>query len=110
MCETVPGSPYQVPCAPPSQERQQCLRTAQVQGRELSTLQESLGQCRAELKAASLKNSDLKKDLDKITLQLKKRVRPYSYVTCCTVCYTSSLAEAGSEYALVLSTGCREAA
>lgn len=63
----------QATCQQVDEERQQCLRAAQGQERELGTLQESLGQCRAELKAASLKNSDLKKDLDKITLQLKKR-------------------------------------
>ena len=100
--ETVPRSLYQVPHAPPSQERQQCLRVAQGQERELGTLQESLGQCRAELKAASLKNSDLKKDLDKITLQLKKRVRPCSYVTDCPACYTGLIsvdeADSGSLY------------
>ena len=47
---------------------------AQSQEQELTSLQESLGQCRTELKAANIKNSELKRALDEITLQLKKRV------------------------------------
>ena len=57
-----------------SQERQECLKMAQSQEQELTSLQESLGQCRTELKAANIKNSELKRALDEITLQLKKRV------------------------------------
>ena len=40
----------------------------------MSTLQDDLSQARMELKAAGIKNGDLKKALDEITLQLKKRV------------------------------------
>jgi len=50
------------------------LQAAHSQEQELSSLQEALGQCRTELKAANIKNSELKKSLDEITLQLKKRV------------------------------------
>ncbi len=50
------------------------LRTAQAQDEDLSRLQEQLTQCRAELKVAATKNSELKRSLDEITLHLKKRV------------------------------------
>ena len=40
----------------------------------MSTLQDNLSQARMELKAAGIKNGDLKRALDEITLQLKRRV------------------------------------
>ena len=49
----------------------------------MSTLQDDLSQARMELKAAGIKNGDLKKALDEITLQLKKRVRFAIYKIVC---------------------------
>lgn len=53
---------------------------------ELSTLQDSLSQVKAELKTATAKNGDLKKSLDQITFQLKKRVRSRGGAGHCTYC------------------------
>ena len=56
------------------QERSKCLRTVKAQEVELSTLQDNLNQVKTELKTAVTKNDGLKKSLDEITFQLKKRV------------------------------------
>ena len=50
------------------------MKTAQTQDKEIGVLQDELSQVRTELKAANLKNNELKMALDEITLQLKKRV------------------------------------
>lgn len=56
------------------QERTQCLKTAKEQEKEVAALQDNLSQARTELKAAGIKNGELKRSLDEITLQLKRRV------------------------------------
>ncbi len=61
------------------QERGQCLSRARAQERELNSVQEEVTQARAEAKAANIKNTDLKRSLDEITLQLRRRVRKINY-------------------------------
>ena len=56
------------------QERTRCLKTAKEQEKEVDALQDNLSQTRTELKAAGIKNGELKQSLDDITLQLKRRV------------------------------------
>lgn len=73
------------PSSPPPKERQQCLLTAQSQEQDLSSLQEALGQARAELKTTVSKNTELKRALDEITLQLRRRVSPCSYILLHTI-------------------------
>lgn len=56
------------------QELGHCLKTVQMQEKELTTLQSQLSQTKTALTAANIKNDDLKQSLDEITLHLKKRV------------------------------------
>ena len=42
---------------------------------ELSHLQENLSQAKAELKTTADKNTEMKKSLDELAFQLKKRVK-----------------------------------
>lgn len=56
------------------QERTRCLKTAKEQEKEVAALQDNLSDARTELKAAGIKNGELKRSLDEITLQLKRRV------------------------------------
>ena len=55
-------------------ERNRCLKTVKAQEAELSAGQDGLSKFKTELKAANSKNEDLKKSLDEITFQLKRRV------------------------------------
>lgn len=55
-------------------ERNRCLQTIKAEEAELSALRDNLSQLKAALKTATTKNDDLKKSLDEITFQLKKRV------------------------------------
>ena len=50
------------------------MKTVKAQETELSILQENFSQARAELKAATMKNGELKKSLDEATFQLRRRV------------------------------------
>ena len=50
------------------------MKTAKEQEKEVAALQDNLSQARTELKAAGIKNGELKRSLDEITLQLKRRV------------------------------------
>lgn len=50
------------------------MKTVKAQEAELSAGQDGLSKLKAELKAANSKNEDLKKSLDEITFQLKRRV------------------------------------
>lgn len=50
------------------------MNRVHAQERELNSLQEEATQARAEAKAANIKNNDLKRSLDEITLQLHRRV------------------------------------
>ena len=56
------------------QERARLLKTAKEQEEETVSLQENLSKARTELKAAGIRNGELKQTLDEITLQLKRRV------------------------------------
>lgn len=72
------------------QEQTRCLKTAKEQEKEMAVLQDNLSQARTELKAAGIKNGELKKALDEITLQLKRRVslaytKPYHYHHTCVL-------------------------
>lgn len=62
------------PVSIPIQERARLLKTAKEQEEETVTLQDNLSQARTELKAAGIRNGELKQALDEITLQLKRRV------------------------------------
>ena len=95
---------YMYPPPPPCQEREQCLRTAREQGKELAVLQESLSQHKVELRAATTKNSQLRSSLDEITLQLKRRVRHRggNHTTCGASALTHSQALRSSNYPLVV--------
>ena len=60
-------------CQTLDEERQQCFKTAQEQEEELTSMEDQFSRCKIELKTATLKNVELKKALDDITAQLKKR-------------------------------------
>ena len=55
------------------------MKTAKEQEEENVSLQENLSKARTELKAAGIRNGELKRTLDEITLQLKRRVSCQSY-------------------------------
>ena len=68
-----------IPASTTSQERARLLKTAKEQEEENISLQENLSKARTELKTAGIRNGELKRTLDEITLQLKRRVRCQSY-------------------------------
>ena len=51
------------------------MKAVKAQETEFSTLQENFSQAKAELKVVAQKNEELKKSLNEVTFQLKKRVR-----------------------------------